>query len=289
VIIQLVCILIIWVHHAYHAVQFILIVLLVRLLARQLIALIALQVFTYQVILAYLVPHYVLPVQHLYLDSTANLYLDSITTTCVLCNILRPNCAVCSYVGASLICMNCDAGYFVDGSGYCQACGTLCSVCTNPTTCTTCISVNLIISSGSCKCPLSGTAYSLAAGTCQACSFAFSDPGCIDCTSSSCILCSTGYILNSFTSVCQTCAVGLPNPGCIDCTASTCLSCITGYVQNLITTYCDPIICNSNEVLVGNTCSLCSTVYNSPCTQCDLVSCISCASGYFYNSVSNQC
>jgi hypothetical protein len=78
-------------------------------------------------------------------DSTAQLFYSSVTLGCVSCATLIPNCATCNSPSVSAVCSLCSDPYYVDTiSNTCVLCDITCTSCTGIGLCTACAN-NLVI------------------------------------------------------------------------------------------------------------------------------------------------
>jgi len=151
------------------------------------------------------------------------------------------------------LCTSCINGYF-SSQGACISCHASCATCLDASLCLTC---NIGYFS------IPNLNYAL----CSACS-----NGCSSCSSSTvCTNCLSTYRL----------------------TGSTCTSC-TSFCLNCTATAC--ITCNSLSALISSLCYLCTDTSkqgSAGCLTCTSnptrILCTSCSSGYFLNSVTNQC
>lgn len=160
------------------------------------------------------------------------------------------NCYSCSSANNSQ-CLSCYTNMILM-NGMCMACSSSCATCssTNAKVCTSC-PVGCVLSQGSC------IAISLVASNSSACSF-----GCQSCNSNVCLLCYSGYSLNT-NGYCTPCL-----PGCDTCSNSNYAICI---------------LCGAGTYPVGNSCVSCS----ANCLFCNtLGTCSQCLEGYVLSSQS---
>ena len=161
-----------------------------------------------------------------------------------------------------------------------------CQTCSNPTTCTACVSNLYFLKTADTKC-YPCTAFDPNCDQCSAenvCTLCFTNFGiqtytnattlCVPCSTitnclqclvlTACTLCATNYYPTS-SGICELCSV--PMPGCIPCTdGATCTSCDTGWT--LTSAKC---VCNTTDSLLSD----CQTCANP-------LTCTSCVSNLFY-------
>ena len=90
-----------------------------------------------------------------------------------------------------------------------------------------------------------------------------------------------------FSGTCQLCTSTYGSQ-CLQCDSTGCTVCGTGYSYNPTISICE-IVCAANQISVSGSCQLCSSLYSPECTSCDAVSCTSCLTEYFYNTTSLSC
>lgn len=115
--------------------------------------------------------------------------------------VYTANCQTCAYsatnVTAIFECAICDSGYYLSG-GRCMACQEGCVKCTGNTSCYQCNQPAYVYSGGVCVCNNNNNFF-LNGTVCDACN----SSNCVICSDlTTCVICATGYFLNT-SNVCE--------------------------------------------------------------------------------------
>jgi hypothetical protein len=193
-------------------------------------------------------------------DNTQQLFLDTMTSTCLICSSFISNCQTCDNSTSTLTCLLCADGYYYDGA-ICQTCISLCVNCTTAVNCFAC-EATFITDGTSCFCDtVNNYILDSITGTCVLCSYLIAGcQTCITTPSLYCQTCSNPYysaIVNDTS--CTLCPIE-----CTSCTdAATCTGCTTGYTLQ------------TNNTCTCDNCATCGLTYPN-CAVCDASSCLIC-------------
>jgi len=137
-----------------------------------------------------------------------------------------PNCYIYSQTNSSQ-CLECIAGYYLNGHGFCDKCLTGCRNCSNATVCTNCEWEYFLTENS----------------TCEKCN----SEGCIECyNAKECEQCTQGYFMNSKT--CNQCM-----PHCWSCNDnSSCTHCQTEYYFDpweALCSQCQPTVLRAHGMM----------------------------------------
>ncbi|ELP84029.1 hypothetical protein EIN_347160 [Entamoeba invadens IP1] len=175
------------------------------------------------------------------------------------CFVCPEGCSTCYYESGQIYCETCLIGYYLDLYS-CKKCIN-CLRCKSDTVC-----IKGTCSEGYYEKQVYNYVQYYYEYQCIACK-----EGCLTCTSDECLMCKTGFYLQS--GVCVTC----PNT-CSLCstTSAECIECQQNYVfQNPKTIECD--LCSSFDI----NCKTCDSSFLRRCYECQ--------SGYYPSSSTNMC
>lgn len=248
-------------------------------------------------------------------------YFLNTQKTCSICN--QQYCSQCSN---ATTCTKCQDGYYLNNNVCAKCTQNNCTLCSSATVCTQCAS-NYTANSNqsSCfYCPFENCERCDSYMQCAQCkpqfylSNAFN--GCVSCksnclnceNSTTCSECSLGYYLQEnqcwacsehcsqcHETACLTCFPGYglnSNGQCISCNVANCLTCsdnnvcsecISGFTFNSTTKTCG---CSPSELWNStlNKCIPCNQLYSN-CDSCNSAQCLTCNSGFYQSSITNQC
>lgn len=204
-------------------------------------------------------------------DSSASLFLDSATKSCLACGTVIFNCQACDPATTPVTCTTCAAGTYSSADKLtCYPCPETCSACSSSTVCSGCEpGYDLVSNACVCRSACTDCQGNSTVGLCASCTY----------SAFTCLSCSVGYVLTA-PNTCTLCTSTWSN--CAECTAVACLACNTPFM--VTASGCG---CNNTAGLyltaTSTNCLTCSAVI-AQCTTCvnsGSTTCSGCVSGYF--------
>ena len=232
-------------------------------------------------------------------------------TVCTACNagfkLVGSACTKCTATDGAKDCYCGSAKFWNSTTGACISCMKGCVQCSNENTCEVCDPLyymdkgickqygylpekcSAVYPMDYCRTCVAGTFYNASASiaTCDDCSLVF--PDCALCNADKCLLCKTGYALNSTN--CTACAL----PNCLTCSSlNTCDQCKEGYYFNGLN--CMKCSSGCTTCYGKKSCQICDTTFymneNNTCSPCvgncnscsNSTNCMVCSDGYYLNN-----
>jgi len=170
------------------------------------------------------------------------------------------SCPVHAHLSASVPsdCL-CESGFYLTIPFLCVSCPQVCTACSSPTLCSSCLDPNA--STPQCTC--NPGYYAIAGGKCSLC-----DSSCLTCSgpgTNACISCFTHAVNTSGVCICPSIGFSGPPNACQPC-SSTCVSC-----SGPSSSQCS--ICHMNASITGSGVCLCDAGYFSSPTVASCASC----------------